>query len=396
MADEIELLHWWTSKSEAGAVLALEKAITEQGYTWKPFSISGGGGENAMTVLKTRAISGNPPTAAQIKGDEIKEWAKLSFLMPLDGIAAEQDWEAIIPPIILERARFEDHFYAVPFNIHRVNWLWANPMVFEQAGAEIPHSIEAFFVAADKLEQAGFIPLAHGLQDWQNATIFEAIALSVLGHEKYLKAFFELDASIIESEDMVQVFKYFKQIRSYIDKGARNRQWNEASQLLIQGKAGMQIMGDWAKGEFTASGKVPGVDIVCAAVFGTDDMFSLNSDSLAIFKGGKGEDSSMQLALAKAVLDKDFQIDFNRHKGSIPVRQDIDLSDFDTCSQESSRAFKQGELTGALVPSFAHGLANSSAVQNAIFDIVNRYFNNPEASPEQTVLQLSRAVKAVR
>lgn len=72
-AGEVEVLNWWTSGGEKRAADTLQKMVEQKGHTWKDFAVAGGGGEAAMTVLKTRAVSGNPPSAAQIKGPDIQE-----------------------------------------------------------------------------------------------------------------------------------------------------------------------------------------------------------------------------------------------------------------------------------------------------------------------------------
>ena len=59
---QVEVLHWWTSGGEAASVAELKKMLEERGDTWKDFAVAGGGGETAMTVLKSRVVSGNPPT----------------------------------------------------------------------------------------------------------------------------------------------------------------------------------------------------------------------------------------------------------------------------------------------------------------------------------------------
>jgi glucose/mannose transport system substrate-binding protein len=53
--------------------------------------------------------------------------------------------------------------------------------------------------------------------------------------------------------------------------------------MVIQGKAAMQFMGDWAKGEFTVAGKKPGSDYIFAAAPGTDKAFTFNIDSFGMF-----------------------------------------------------------------------------------------------------------------
>ena len=60
-AAEVEVLHLWTSGGEARAANVLKELMEAEGYGWEDFAVAGGGGETAMTVLKSRAMSGNPP-----------------------------------------------------------------------------------------------------------------------------------------------------------------------------------------------------------------------------------------------------------------------------------------------------------------------------------------------
>lgn len=89
-AGEVEVLHWWTAGGEAKSAAVLKQMLEQQGHTWKDFAVAGGGGESAMTVLKTRAVSGNPPSAAQIKGHDIQEWGGLGFLTSLNATAKKR------------------------------------------------------------------------------------------------------------------------------------------------------------------------------------------------------------------------------------------------------------------------------------------------------------------
>jgi hypothetical protein len=79
-AGEVEVLHWWTSGGEAKAAQGLKASLQAKGHTWKDFAVAGGGGDSAMTVLKSRVVSGNAPAAAQIKGPSIQEWAREGVL----------------------------------------------------------------------------------------------------------------------------------------------------------------------------------------------------------------------------------------------------------------------------------------------------------------------------
>lgn len=393
-AGEVEVLHWWTAGGEAKSAAVLKQMLEEQNHTWKDFAVAGGGGESAMTVLKTRAVSGNPPSAAQIKGHDIQEWGSLGFLTSLESTAKQEKWDDLLPSVVTKVMKYKDEYVAVPVNVHRVNWLWANPEVLKKSGVELPTTLDEFFAAADKIKSAGFIPLAHGGQPWQDATVFEAVALDVLGSEDYNKAFVDLDMDVLSGDKMVEVFTKFKKIHDYIDANSPGRDWNVATSMVINGEAAMQIMGDWAKGEFTAAGKVPGKDYICAPAPGTDGQFTFNIDSFAFFELSNEENKKAQQDLARTILTKEFQEVFNLNKGSIPVRLDMDMAKFDQCALDSMETFKASAQSGDLVPSMAHGLSTTSYAQGAIYDVVTNFFNDDNADPKQAAQKLAKAVKA--
>ena len=392
-AGEVEVLHWWTSGGEAASINVLKGLMEDEGHTWKDFAVAGGGGESAMTVLKSRAIAGNPPASAQIKGPTIQEWGDLGFLTNLDAVAKQGDWDVVLPQVVSDVMKYDGHYVAAPVNVHRVNWMWANPEVFKKAGVGIPTTWEQFLEVAPKIKAAGFTPLAHGGQAWQDATLFEAIALAK-GPQFYSAAFVGLDEQTLRSADMVDVFSTFKKMHDYVDAGFSGRDWNVATSMVINGDAAMQIMGDWAKGEFTAAGKKAGVDYVCYPAPGTSESFTFNIDSLAMFQVDGADAQKAQQDLARLILEPEFQETFNLNKGSIPARLNMPRDKFDSCAHSSMDAFLASSTTGGLVPSMAHGMAVNSMVQGAIYDVVTNYFNDDAMTAEQAVDKLARAVKA--
>ena len=174
MAGEVEVLHWWTSGGEAKSVGELKKIMQGKGHTWKDFAVAGGGGDNAMTVLKSRVVAGNPPAAAQIKGPAIQEWAAEGVLANLDATAKAEKWDELLPKVVADVMKYKGNYVAAPVNVHRVNWMWANAAVLKKAGvAGAPKTWDEFFAAAEKVKKAGLIPVAHGGQNWQDFTTFE-------------------------------------------------------------------------------------------------------------------------------------------------------------------------------------------------------------------------------
>lgn len=391
-AGEVEVLHWWTSGGEAKSAAELKKMIQAKGHTWKDFAVAGGGGDNAMTVLKTRVVSGNPPTAAQVKGPAIQEWASEGVLANLDDVAKAEKWDSLLPPVVANIMKYQGHYVAVPVNVHRVNWMWVNPEVFKKAGAKVPTTWAEFDAAATKIEKAGMIAVAHGGQPWQDNTVFESVALGTGGPDYYRNAFVKLDPKAIDSPTTLKAFDTLRMVRKHMDKDMPGRDWNLATKMVINGQAGMQFMGDWAKGEFTAAGKVPGKDYLCLAAPGTDKAFTFNIDSFIVF-AQKNKDQKATNDFASAVLSDGFQEVFNQNKGSIPVRLGHDMSKFDDCAKKSAADFVATNKSGGLVPSFAHQMAQPSAVQGAVQDVVTQFMNTPAMTSKEAVAKLLDASK---
>jgi glucose/mannose transport system substrate-binding protein len=391
-AGEVEVLHYWTSGGEARSVAELKRLLESKGHSWKDMAVAGGGGESAATVLKSRVLAGNPPTAAQIKGPSIQEWGDEGVLASLSDVGTKGKWDSLLPKVVADVMKYEGNYVAVPVNVHRVNWMWANPEVFKKAGAKIPTTWEDFFVAADKIKAAGFIPVAHGGQAWQDATVFESVVLGVAGADLYRKAFVELDAKALGSDAMLKSFETLRKVKSYTDKDAPGRDWNLATSMVINGKAAMQFMGDWAKGEFTAAGKFPGTDYVCLPSPGTSGAFTFNVDSFIVFEGDHSSKEARE-SFAATIMEPEFQEVFNLNKGSIPARLNMSRDKFDSCAHGSMDTFVSSAQDGGLVPSMAHGMSTFAATQGAIYDVVTNFYNSDQ-SAKDAVKKLVSAVQA--
>ncbi len=392
MAGEVEVLHWWTSGGEAKSVGELKKIMQGKGHTWKDFAVAGGGGDNAMTVLKSRVVAGNPPAAAQIKGPAIQEWASEGVLANLDATAKAEKWDSLLPKVVADVMKYKGNYVAAPVNVHRVNWMWANSAVLKKAGvATAPKTWDEFFAAAEKVKKIGLIPVAHGGQNWQDFTTFEDVVLGVGGAKFYQDALIKLDQKALTSPTMTKSLETYRKIKSYTDPASPGRDWNLATAMVIQEKAAFQFMGDWAKGEFTAAGKVPGKDYICAAAPGTANAYTFNVDSFAMFKLKDPVAQKAQADLAAAIMGPEFQEVFNLNKGSIPVRLNMDMAKFDDCAKLSSKDFVDTAKSGGLLPSIAHGMAVKPAAEGAIKDAVSQFWNDDKISVADGVKNIAKA-----
>lgn len=390
MAEDVEVLHWWTSGGEAAALNVLKEDLQGQGIGWQDMPVAGGGGEQAMTVLRARVTAGDAPTAVQMLGFDILDWANEGALANLNDLAAQEGWDDVVPAALQAFAKHDGKWISAPVNVHSTNWVWANKKVLDDNGIAVPTTWDEFTAAVEKLAAAGVTPIAHGGQAWQDATVFDAVAMSAGGPEFYKAAFIDLDEGALGSDTMKEAFDRMAFIRSHVDDNFSGRDWNLATAMVINGEAGFQMMGDWAKGEFLNADKVPGTDFLCFRFPGTADQVTFNADQFAMFDQG-GAVSAEQAALASAILSPSFQIAFNKVKGSVPARTDVDGSDLDACGQQGMKDLAAAAASGNLFGSMAHGHAAPAAVKNAIYDVVTAHFNG-EYDSETAVQELVDAV----
>lgn len=279
--------------------------------------------------------------------------------------------------------KYQDKYVAAPVNIHRVDWIWANPEVLAKVGiTEVPKTWDEFNAVADKLRAAGITPLAHGGQPWQDATVFEVVALGLGGADFYRSALVNLDQTALTSDTMVKVFDELRILRGYVDEGFSGRDWNLATAMVMNGEAAFQIMGDWAKGEFLAAGKVPGKDFLCAPAPGNG--YILNSDSFTFFKVEGDDRLKGQKVLASLIMSPNFQETFNLAKGSIAARTDVALDKFDDCAKKSQADLTAAVAGNTMVPSMAHEMAVPRTARGEFLDVVTNFFNSKMSSADAT------------
>ncbi len=365
-----EVIHWWTSGGESAAVKELAKAYAATGGVWVDTAISLG--EQARSVAINRIVGGNPPAAAQFNtSKQFLDVVDQGLLNNIDEVAIRDGWDKFLPETVLNVVRVKGHYYAAPVNIHMPTWVWYSKAAFKKAGiASEPQTMEELFAALDKLKAAGLIPLAHGGQAWQDNTVFSAVLANVGGRELYLKVMRDRDAKIIQGEDFKKVLLAFKRLQSYVDKGSPGRNWNDATALLITGKAGVQIMGDWAKGEFTAAKQVAGKDYGCMTGLGPKSPYIIQGDVFVFPKTNDPEAIKQQKILAGVMMAPATQVEFSKIKGSIPVRPDLDASKMDICAQQGIAVMKDKSRH------LGNGEVYLTPDQNgALQDVVTAYWN---------------------
>ncbi|RFB96490.1 sugar ABC transporter substrate-binding protein [Rhizobium leguminosarum bv. trifolii] len=392
---EVQMLHWWTSGGEAAALNVLKEDLSKEGFAWKDVPVAGGGGDAAMTALKAMVAAGTYPTASQMLGYTVLDYAQAGVMGDLTETAKKEGWDKSVPAALQKFSVYDGKWVAAPVNVHSVNWLWINKAVMDKIGGTQPKSFDDLIALLDKAKAAGVIPLALGGQNWQEATMFDSIVLSTGGPEFYKKAFNDLDEASLKSETMKTSFDNLAKIVKYVDPNFSGRDWNLATAMVIKGDALVQVMGDWAKGEFVAAKKTPDKDFLCYRFPGTDGSVIYNSDMFGMFNV-PDDRKAAQVALATATLSKSFQSAFNVVKGSVPARTDVPDTDFDACGKKGIADLKAANEGGTLFGSLAQGYGAPPAIANAYKDVVSKFVHGQIKSSDEAVTQLVQAIDDAR
>ncbi|WP_225769399.1 ABC transporter substrate-binding protein [Inquilinus sp. Marseille-Q2685] len=380
------MVHWWTSGGESKAISVFAEEFKKRGGTWIDSAVVGG--QAARASAMNRIAGGDPPSAAQWNaGVAVRKLAEEGLLTELDDLAAAGGWEKVLPPLIVKNNTYDGHVVAVPTDIHGNNWMWYSTKIFQEVGAEPPKTWDEFFAVADKIKAKGYIPFGLGGEPWQEGLLFGAILAGTAGKDTYRKIYVDHDAELAGGPGTVKAFETLRRLKDYVDEGHAGRKWNDTTMMVASNKAAMQIMGDWAKGEFASAGLTPGKEFGCVLAPGTQDAYILTVDVFVFPKQTDEAKIKAQRQLAEVMMDPAVQVRFNQFKGALPARLDADVGTLDPCAQAGQKVLAD---VNNQIPNTALGFNND--VEGQINDLVTQFWTTPEMSAADAAKQFADIV----
>ena len=376
-ATDLEVTHWWTSGGEAAAVAEMAKAFDATGNHWVDGAIAGSGGV-ARPIMISRITGGDPMGATQFNhGRQAEELVEAGLMQDLTELADKEHWRDIVHPIsLLDACTLDGKIYCVPVNIHSWQWIWLSHKAFDDAGVAMPTNWDEFVAAAPALEKAGKIPLAMGNQPWQSSGAFGVLSIAIAGTDAWKAVNIDHNADVAGGPEYAKVFQAAADARK-LRAGSNVQDWNQATNLVITGQAGGQIMGDWAQGEFAVAGQVAGKDYECLPGLGVNEIISTGGDAFYFPKNKDPKITEAQMVLASTLISKETQVAFNLKKGSLPIRGDVDLSAANDCMKKGLAIL----ATGAILPDGNQTL--SPDTQGQIEDLMTEFWSSESISAEE-------------
>lgn len=373
--DQLEVLHGWAEGDGATAITSLvetfEETYPDVETEFTP--VEGGGNENLNTVVAYRIDAEDPPSSfANWPGKSLQRYE--GSLGEIDDVWAENDFANVHVDEAIDLHRHAGSFRAVPVGSHRLNNLFYNLEVLEEAGVDPAgiDSIDALFEAMDAVaSETDVTPMTHAMgATWTTTQLWAAVMLGQEGYEPYMdfiegdgpeeaiRATFETTASILED---------------YVTYDGESLSLTGSNNDLINGNAAFIHQGNWSAGTFSNTEDFEYEEHWGANAFpGTENMYTLHFDSFLYPAANPTPERSK--TWMEFVGSKPAQAAFNRHKGSIPTRTDVDMNEFNQYLQDVSAEFLNAEHRP---PTLQHGLAVSRDTMVALNNVISDTFTGP-------------------
>ena len=244
--------------------------------------------------------------------------------------------------------------------------MFYNTAVLEENNVEPPTDLASFKEALAQLDEAGVVPLALGdTNKWPAGQVFETLLVATLGPDGYNGLWNGETAA--DDPAIREAFVHFKDIMQYVNDDHSALTWQDATQLVQEGEAGFNIMGDWAEGYLKTLGWTPGEEFGWMPVPGTEGTFIVVTDTFGLPKGAPNPENAKRWL--KTIASVEGQDTFNPIKGSIPARLDADKSKYDPYLTSAMEDFASDTLS----PSIVHGSAAPEGFITALNDTVNSF-----------------------
>ncbi|WP_276300938.1 ABC transporter substrate-binding protein [Halorussus lipolyticus] len=389
--ETLEVQHWWTGGDGAKAVSALFEGFKQEypDIEVNQNPVSGGAGQNLQTVIKKRVLNDNPPSSWQAwPGANLQPYVEANKLEDIgESVWGENGMKDAYLQGPKDAAKPGGKFVAVPLNIHRLNNLFYNTKVVEDAGVD-PSSISKpsdLVSAMETVEsETDAVGMAHQTKSaWSTSQLWAQVLLGEYGVETY-EAFTEgkVEANKDAIKDSLQIVKDFQ---SHFNSDAGSISWTEANKKVINGKAAFFHQGDWAAGMYRGQdGFEYESDWNHVPFPGTEGVYALNMDSFPMPTNNPSPEAAKKFL--QYVGSVDAQERFNPKKGSIPPRTDVPKDEFGPFLSQQMDDFANSETQ---VKSIEHGLAIPPEVKSNFGDAMTTFTSGWNV--DKTYKQMKRA-----
>ncbi|RMF34266.1 MAG: extracellular solute-binding protein [Alphaproteobacteria bacterium] len=290
--------------------------------TWNLFDHEG-----YKTSIRNFLTADAPDLANWYAGNRMLPYVKAGLFEPVDDV-----WEKNGLNESLASARdsmtIDGHLWGVPYTYYQ--WgVYYRKDIFEKNGIAVPKTFDDLIAACDKLNAAGITPITIGTKYlWTAAGVFDYLNLRTNGYKFHMDL---TQGKIPWTDDRVKAtmanWKTMLDHKCFIDNHA-SWSWQEALAPMVQGKAAMYVMGNFAVAPLREAGLTDDqLDFFQFPVINPDVALAEDAptDTIHIPANAKNkEEARLFLAyLARA----DVQTKINETLGQLPINKDSTVGD---------------------------------------------------------------------
>jgi glucose/mannose transport system substrate-binding protein len=352
LTDRVSVVHDWQSGDGEDAIEGLYEVFRKQ---HPDVDIDTQLTDSVRFKVKTDLLKQDPPDVwFDWPGANLAPYLDTGVLADITDLWSDNDLEAAYLDGPASLSRFDGRYYAVPLNIHRINNLFYNVPLVEEAGvdptaADSPREFISILEQVEDLDAMGLIqPMKN---PWPTVQLWATVLLGQTGVDTYteiVEGDARLNSGAIETtlELLARYMEFTTDETLFYDI-------TDAHSRFAQGESVFYSMGDWAVSTFEdKSGYDYREDWNSVPFPGSEGLYPTNMD--AAISSGFGEQSESVTAFLETAASVEGQVAFNKSKGSIPPRTDVPEREFTDFQRDQMEAFQRSQ---AQPPSIAHGLA---------------------------------------
>jgi glucose/mannose transport system substrate-binding protein len=375
--NSIELLHAWSSGDGSAAIEALiggfQEAHPDVEFAEEP--VNGAARSNLDQVVQNRLQSSNPPSTFQTwPGKTLEKFG--DAYADIEGDVWDDDMKNNYLEGPQTQAQLDGTYVTVPLNIHRINNLFYNQNVLDDAGVD-PSSMSSPSDVADACatvaEETDAVPFAQQTSGaWSTVQLWETILLAeggISGYEEFITG--EGDQAQVEA-----ALQSVADLSEYYPSDASSLSFTEANTMVMDGNAAFIHQGDWAAGAYSGTDDFNyGEQWGQVTYPGTEGSYLLNMDSFPYLANNPSPEATR--TFLSYCGSAEGQVLFNAEKGSIPPRSDADVSQLNTFQQDQFEDFNSAD---SQPPSIQHGLAVAPAIGTNIGSAFSGFLESQDVS----------------
>lgn len=208
--------------------------------------------------LRPRFVAGDPPDLTW------PGWGMDYWALVMDGQVMEMDkyleekaydqdkkWKDTFIPSLLNKGRYNGHYYIMPFNNNVFGW-WYNAGMFEKNGWTPPKTYDELLVLCSKIKATGVAPITfqgkypqYMLQGFFIPWVISAGGIEAWKDAQNLKPGAWKSPAFLKAAQMCEELAK----KGYFQKSAMSLSHTEAQMEFVLGKAAMIPCGTWLRSE---------------------------------------------------------------------------------------------------------------------------------------------------